>query len=201
MPNPVNRRPPTADPAWLGRPAAQLPAGGHLPPNARVVSPTGQPLTGGQRVEAGRAVFARGFFFYRHVRRELASGLVKDRGYDWQAAREAADDLSNDDIDAMADKMKIAQVGGGGFLDWLLTHGPEILKLIQTLIALFSMFGSKSPKLKKFAGLGRAATGEKTRGRGSRAARTAPPPAEEVGPDAGGTTGENLEGMRRKRGS
>lgn len=90
----------------------------------------------------------RGPRFYRQVRRGVARELTKE-GYDFRDAREAAEEMTNDEIDRLADRQGIqAEIGDRGFFDWLIEHLPQILELIKLIVGIIGMFPMKHSELK-----------------------------------------------------
>lgn len=85
--------------------------------------------------------------FYRHVRRQVAAGLVR-QGMPWELAITATDDLTNAEIDEQCPKdltAKVGALGDGSFLKWIQDHQEQILKVITTIISIIGMFGGVKP--------------------------------------------------------
>lgn len=88
----------------------------------------------------------RGKLFFRLVRTNLVTALVRQHGYDRSDARELVDELPDAQIAAQADARGVAAVGDGGFLAWLADHMDEIRALIEFFVSLFALVASKAPE-------------------------------------------------------
>jgi hypothetical protein len=80
--------------------------------------------------------------FYGIIRDRVALRLMR-RGWSRDNARLAADSLSDETIRSVAKHEGVSTTFNGGILDWLRNHGPQLLKLVEALVAILAMFGDE----------------------------------------------------------
>lgn len=86
---------------------------------------------------------ARTRLFRRIIRNRVKDSLMEERGLTEEQADKKMRQVDDALIDETADHHRLAAIGDGHIWQWIKLHGPEILKVIASIVAILMLFAGE----------------------------------------------------------